>query len=59
MKVGVALAGLFFELGDGFWGVLLQVVVAFASTDFILWILGGLADAVDIIENQGWSKSKR
>ena len=31
----------------------MQVVVAFASTDFILWSLGGLVDVADTIRNQG------
>ena len=34
----------------------MQVVVAFGSTIFILGSLGGLVDAVDMIENQGVAK---
>ena len=59
MEIRVALEGLlqlFFELGDGFWGVLLQVIVAFGSTDFILWSLGGLGDVLDMVDNQGMVK---
>ena len=34
----------------------LQFIVAFGSTDFILWSLGGLGDVLDMIDNEGMVK---